>query len=204
MTCVQTRTRQWTGSGQGQGSRGLLHDMGRHQTRINYTSTWCMVRKGVLEWSISTLLSWDSFVYFSFDRKLKFNTRFPSLFAIEAWTYKHREIKNVWGEKKSLRIELIQSIAGRPLDAHVFMHITKSLIKSTSNCRHRNQSQLPHRHRNPWPIQIRNRVRSPRWSVEYKNCQYVKVNIRIKGMRQKVMDSDPGPGECGALFINLR
>lgn len=27
---------------------------------------------------------------------------------------------------------------------HVFMHITKSLIKSTSNCRQRNQSQLPH------------------------------------------------------------
>jgi len=26
------------------------------------------------------------------------------------------------------------------------MHITKSLIKSTSNCRHWNQSQLPIRH----------------------------------------------------------
>lgn len=100
-------------------------------------------------------------------------------------------------------MQLIQSIAGRPL---VFMHITKSLIKSTSNCRHRNQSQLPHRHRNPWTIPIRNRVRSPRWSVECKNCQYVKADIRIK--KRNAMDCSglgpnpsPGPGECGALFF---
>lgn len=183
MTCVQTsretmpRIEVW----------GLLDE------GTSDADQWCSVRKGCANDPFRP--RWvEKFLFtFHLTEKLKFNSRFPSLYASEART-KNKRINNqsvlwtVWLEGQS-------SFQG----PHVFMHITKSLIKSTSNCRHRNQSQLPHpRHTADCESDCES---STKW---VKNCQYGMQKVeKDKRNATEGNGSSAGPGESGALFYKF-
>lgn len=147
-------------------------------------------QKGVCEWSISTPVSCEILFTFHLTEKLKFNSRFPS------------RTKNKQICIQSIRA--VDCVTGPPPPSkackNVFMHITKSLIKSTSNCRHRNQSQLPHPRRSADCESDCESSNPPRSEWKIANMRKVEKDKRNATEGD---GSSAGPGESGALFINL-
>lgn len=165
MTCVQTSRETMPRIE----VRGLL------DKETSDADQWCSVRKGCANDPFPPCWVEKFMFTFHLTEKLKFNSRFPSLYASEART-KNKRIQS---------IRAVDCMTGLPTPSkactYIFMHITKSLIKSTSNCRHRNQSQLPHPRHSRLRIWLRilHEV-----SEKLPICEKWK---RIKGMRQKAM-----------------
>lgn len=154
---------------------------------------WCSVRKGCAndpfppQWVVKFCL------LFIWQKKLNSIRDFHRGQKINKYVYNQSVLWTVW-----LAFHLLPP----PSKAckNVFMHITKSLIKSTSNCRHRNQSQLPHPRRSADCESDCESSNPPRSEWKIANMRKVEKDKRNATEGD---GSSAGPGESGALFINL-
>lgn len=164
MTCVQTSRETMPRIE----VRGLLDE------ETSDADQWCSVRKGCANDPFPPCWVEKFCLLFIWQKNLN------SIRDFHRFTQVKREQKiNVYNQSVLWTVWLEGQSSFQGL--HVFMHITKSLIKSTSNCRHRNQSQLPH------PRHSRLRIWLRILHEVSEKLPICKKWKRIKGMRQKAM-----------------